>query len=322
MAEGEGAAWRAAEAADAAAGPEGQPSLAPPMAAALVAAPSLGLRLPDAADAPAVADGVVRRVDEDRWLASRFAPAPVRLSLETLYGFGYEVARTAEVVSEPALGHIRLAWWRDAVTGGAGGAHGLPAAFKALMDDIPLDADRVVALIEARASDLEAEPFEGWADLEAYIDATAGGMAYLALQICLAGQPWPKQAGECAKAVGRAWGFTGLMRASSVWAARRRTFLPQRLMTHLNLKPEAVFAGGGAHVIQQARLAMLDRARFAYQQAKDLARVMPVAAFPAIGYVALEPAYRAQLLAGEDGASVSLFKRQTKLLTASALGRF
>ncbi len=323
MAEGEGAAWRAAEAADAAVGPEGRSPVAPPSAAALVAAPSPVSRLSESLESsPVVADGVVRRVDEDRWLASRFAPAPVRSALETLYGFGYEVARTAEVVSEPALGRIRLAWWRDAMSGGAGGAHGLPAAFKALIEQTPLDAERVVALIEARAHDLEPEPFEGWADLEAYIDATAGGMTYLALQICLAGQPWPKQAGDCAKAVGRAWGFTGLIRASSVWAARRRTFLPQRLLTHLNLKPEVVFAGGGAHVVQQARLAMLDRARFAYQQAKDLARVMPVAAFPAIGYVALEPSYRAQLLAGEDGASLSLFKRQAKLLAASALGRF
>ena len=329
MAEGEGAAWRAAEAADVAAGPEGQAPLAPPLSAGLVQAPALASRSlggagegQDSPAADASGGGVVRRVDEDRWLASRFAPPAVRQSLETLYGFGYEVARTAEVVSEPALGHIRLAWWRDAVSGGPGGANGLPAAFKALIDDIPLDTERVIALIEARAHDLEAEPFEGWAELEAYVDATAGGMAYLALQICLAGQPWPKQAADCARAVGRAWGFTGLMRASGVWAARRRTFLPQRLLTHLNLKPEAVFAGGGAHVIQQARLAMLDRARFAYQQAKDLARVMPVAAFPAIGYVALEPSYRTLLMAGDDATSVSLFKRQAKLLAASALGRF
>jgi phytoene/squalene synthetase len=99
-------------------------------------------------------------------------------------------------------------------------------------------------------------------------------------------------------------------------------FLPQRLLAHLNLKPEGLFAGGGAHVIQQARLAMLDRARFAFQQARDLARVMPAAAFPAIGYVALEPLYRAQLLAGQEKAPISLLRRQMKLLAASALGRF
>lgn len=325
MAELEGAAWPKTDAVDAKADPAAGAMSAPSLTKALVAAPTLAARAPPAVstgDSLASTDGVVRRVDEDRWLASRFAQARVRQSLETLYAFSYEVARTAEVVSDPGLGRIRLAWWRDAVTGGPSGAQGLPAAIKALMEETPLEAGRVVAMIEARAHDLEAEPFEGWGDLEAYVDATAGAVAHLALQICLAGQAWPLQATNCARAVGRAWGFTGLTRASSVWAARRRIFLPQRLLAHLNLKPEALFAGGGAHVIQQARLAMLDRARFAFQQARDLARVMPVAAFPAIGYVALEPLYRAQLLAGQEKAPISLLRRQIKLLAASALGRF
>ena len=60
-------------------------------------------------------DDLVRRVDEDRWLASRFAPADVRARLIALYAVNYEIARTAEVVREPGVGDIRLAWWRDAL---------------------------------------------------------------------------------------------------------------------------------------------------------------------------------------------------------------
>ena len=58
---------------------------------------------------------LVRRTDEDRWLASRFAPADVRADLIALYALNYEVARTVEVVSQPTLGDIRLAWWREAI---------------------------------------------------------------------------------------------------------------------------------------------------------------------------------------------------------------
>ena len=53
-------------------------------------------------------DADVRRHDEDRWLASRFAPADVRARLIAIYALNYEIARTAEVVSTPALVEIRL----------------------------------------------------------------------------------------------------------------------------------------------------------------------------------------------------------------------
>jgi phytoene synthase len=164
-------------------------------------------------------------------------------------------------------------------------------------------------------------PFEGWAELEHYVDATAGATVHLALQICMAGQEWPKQAAACARAVGRAWGFTGLVRAEPLWRARRRIVYPRRLLEHLRVTPAKALEGGADHVMRQASLAMLDRARFAFAQARDLARVMPTAAFPAIGYLALEPGYRKRLLAGEAEAERSLFSRQAQLVASSALGR-
>ncbi|MBC8107455.1 MAG: squalene/phytoene synthase family protein, partial [Anaerolineae bacterium] len=59
---------------------------------------------------------LVRRVDEDRWLASRFAPAPVRERLIALYAVNYEIARLSETVREAPLGDIRLEWWRSALS--------------------------------------------------------------------------------------------------------------------------------------------------------------------------------------------------------------
>jgi 15-cis-phytoene synthase len=264
----------------------------------------------------------LKRVDPDRWLASRFASGKTRARLETLYAFVYEVARTAEAVSDPHLGLIRLAWWREALVDGVGGPDPLSQAMRAMVDDIPLEAALLNEMTLARSKDLEDVPFDGWADLEHYIDATAGATVHLALQICLAGQPWPKQAAECARAVGRAWGFTGLVRAEAAWRGRKRLFYPRRLLEHLRLTPAKALEGGADHVMRQANLAMLDRARFAYGQAQDLARVMPTAAFPALGYVALEPGYRDQLQLGEARAERSLLSRQIKLVAASALGRF
>lgn len=56
---------------------------------------------------------LVRRVDEDRWISSRYAPAGSRRTLISLYAYYYELSKIRITVSEPALGAIRFQWWRD-----------------------------------------------------------------------------------------------------------------------------------------------------------------------------------------------------------------
>ena len=60
-------------------------------------------------------DARIKRVDEDRWLSSRYAPESERRRLIALYAFVYELARVRNVVSEPGLGAIRFQWWREAL---------------------------------------------------------------------------------------------------------------------------------------------------------------------------------------------------------------
>ena len=57
---------------------------------------------------------LVRRRDEDRWLAARYAPPPLARALTALAAIQIELKRIPAAVSEPALGEIRLQWWRDA----------------------------------------------------------------------------------------------------------------------------------------------------------------------------------------------------------------
>lgn len=60
-------------------------------------------------------DKRVRRVDEDRWISSRFAPPAHRRALIALYALNYELVRVQEVVSEETIGLIRFQWWREAI---------------------------------------------------------------------------------------------------------------------------------------------------------------------------------------------------------------
>ena len=60
-------------------------------------------------------DATVRRVDEDRWLSSRYAAPQDRRKLVALYAFYYELAKVRLVTEEPGLAAIRFQWWRETV---------------------------------------------------------------------------------------------------------------------------------------------------------------------------------------------------------------
>jgi hypothetical protein len=60
-------------------------------------------------------DQRIQKVDEERWLSSRYAAASDRDSLIILYAFYYELARVRVAVTDVTLGQIRFQWWRDAL---------------------------------------------------------------------------------------------------------------------------------------------------------------------------------------------------------------
>jgi phytoene synthase len=226
-------------------------------------------------------DADVRRADEDRWLASRFAPQDARTRLVALYALNHEIARTAETVRQAAIGDIRLQWWREATAevfaGGPARKHPVVQVFAAAHAETPFSPEIVSALIDARGADLEPAPFATWNAMETYLDATSGGIMRLAFTACGAAPS------EVIQPAARAWGYAGLMRAGAHWRARGRTFLP---------------AGRDPH---------------------EMASSIPSVAFPALGYVALTRGYLRALERGET--SRSLLLRQVKLVAASASGR-
>jgi phytoene synthase len=54
-----------------------------------------------------------RRLDPDRLTALQATPAPVRSALEALWNLDLAFADVVATTTEPALGAIRLAWWRE-----------------------------------------------------------------------------------------------------------------------------------------------------------------------------------------------------------------
>jgi phytoene synthase len=59
-----------------------------------------------------IADELKQR-DRERWLACLYAAAPARPGLVALLALDAELAQLVATTTEPLLGEIRLAWWRD-----------------------------------------------------------------------------------------------------------------------------------------------------------------------------------------------------------------
>ncbi len=57
-------------------------------------------------------DARLKQADEDRWLATRYAPKAGRELLVAIYLLNRELQRTLQA-REPMLGKIRLQWWRE-----------------------------------------------------------------------------------------------------------------------------------------------------------------------------------------------------------------
>lgn len=57
----------------------------------------------------------VRTHDRDRWLATLWMPAAARPAVTAIFALDLVLARIVATTSEPVIGLIRLAWWRDAL---------------------------------------------------------------------------------------------------------------------------------------------------------------------------------------------------------------
>lgn len=179
---------------------------------------------------------IARRHDRERYLACLFAPPGRRDALLAVLAANHEIAKTAEVVSDPTIGRIRLQWWHetfDGIEAGQPRVHevAMPLAQAVFRHGLRLDCLRTV--VDAREADLDSEPPATLEALEAYARATAGEL-HAALAGILRTDP------AAAAAAGTAWGLLGLMRAAPALIAAGRAPFPAALLQQAGLTTEYI----------------------------------------------------------------------------------
>lgn len=125
---------------------------------------------------------MVEKADPDRFAATRAAAPAERDLLWPIYALNLELARAPWAAREPILAEMRLQWWIDAM--GALGQRPAPnvvlAALGPMRARFPALGPVLQDLAEARRRDAWRTPFADTAELEAYIDATAGNVMWAA----------------------------------------------------------------------------------------------------------------------------------------------
>ncbi|WP_051630813.1 phytoene/squalene synthase family protein [Afifella pfennigii] len=198
---------------------------------------------------PNLAETVKAR-DLPRYYATLFAPAARRDDLMALYAFAAEAEKVAELVSEPALGEIRLTWWRDALGAAlAGEKSGVP-----IIDRLApalaarrLSGEALAALTEARQADLYADPPEDFPELEGRLGETQSSLFQLA-GLLLEGEA--ASLSEAAGHAGIAYGIAiGLWRFAQE-RARGRLILPLQVLKEAGLDAETAYAAEPARLAE------------------------------------------------------------------------
>lgn len=132
-------------------------------------------------------DDLIRRVDPDRWLSSRFiGDAQARADVIALYAYDHELARAPKVASNSLLGEIRLTWWREVLDeiyeDRSVRRHPTAQALADVVARRRLPREPLEAMIDARYRELDAAPMSQTEALE-WARESAGRCAELAVRI-------------------------------------------------------------------------------------------------------------------------------------------
>ncbi|MEX1152526.1 phytoene/squalene synthase family protein [Parvibaculum sp.] len=259
----------------------------------------------------------VRRHDHDRFLTLLFAPMPARLSLIALYAFNLEIARIAETVTEPMMGHIRLQWWRETVEGlPKGETRGHMTAVA--LSESSIDVRQLQPLIDARERDLSEDVFEDLRALDDYAAKTSVAVMEIAARV-LGGDGKADAAADAIRHSGIAYALTGLLRALPVHASQGRLTMPADLLLKHNVDPHTILAGEMTEGLRAVIRDVADHARDHLANSRTV-RLDPEL-LPALMPASLSDRYLDSVTSPgfdpfRERTDVPAFRRQLRLLRA------
>lgn len=115
------------------------------------------------------------------YYALRQAPLARQPLVAALFALRRELEQTVKEVSDPTVGHTKLAWWQKELAALASGhpSHPVSQALAAHHPDIARETDALRTLVAGYGMDLEQARYLDFANLRRYADQTGGMFAAL-----------------------------------------------------------------------------------------------------------------------------------------------
>ena len=269
-----------------------------------------------------------RAGEPDRYLAALLAPPSARPHLLALAAFLSELARVpARVRREPAMGQIRLQWWRDAIAAPEGARTGNPVAdaLRATIRACHLPAAMLVEAIDARELDLAPHGLADEAGLAAYLWRSEGAPFALAAGMLSRGAETDSR--PAAEAGAQAYGLARLLMGLPNALARGRVPLPQSRLDAYHVSSAELLSGADGGKVATLLVNLCEEAREALARSRNEVANLPRATRPAFLPLALVGTYLRALEGGAQSIlrsppQVTPLKRVARIAMAHWFGRF
>ncbi|CAE6461338.1 unnamed protein product [Rhizoctonia solani] len=171
-----------------------------------------------------------------------------------MLGCKIELAMIRETASRPAIGKLRMQFWRDAIksiTGNRPMKHPIAIALHEASQKAKLPPYYLKRMVDARDEDLDRESHMTLEAVTQYAESTSSTLLYLLLG--LLHQSHSDTLAHAASHVGIAHSFATLLRALPFHATKRRMVIPVEITAKHGVRQEEVYRiGGDAHGIDDA----------------------------------------------------------------------
>jgi 15-cis-phytoene synthase len=131
----------------------------------------------------------------DQWLGALYADESVRGALFALAAFDAEIRHALKRARDPNLAAVRLAWWREAITGErVDEAAGAPVtlALGAAIDAYALPRAWLEAMVDARLQEIAPQDDFNLAAFRGFADESEGARLRLAARIAAGGKDFDR----------------------------------------------------------------------------------------------------------------------------------
>ena len=143
------------------------------------------------ADATVHCAALARTHARDQWLGALYASAEARGALFALASFDYEIRHALKRARDPNLIAIRLAWWREVISGerqGEAAGNPVALALRAAIDAYALPQAWLEAMLDARLQEIAPQEDFNLTAFRAFADESEGARLRSAARIVAGGQ--------------------------------------------------------------------------------------------------------------------------------------